>query len=366
MLPVHAPQVLVAPTTPRPARLPSLTGLRFIAAFAVFGFHVHTGGLVDEGPIGTAFAWVFDRGAAGVSFFFILSGYVLAWSARPDDTAAQFWRRRAAKIYPNHLATWVIALVGVMATGAALSVTIAVSNVLLIQAWSPDADVYFGMNTVSWSLACELFFYALFPVLYHGLKRLPGRALWPAALGAMALILLVPVAAQALPETHRYWAIWVLPVARLPEFALGMVLARVVLSGRWPALAIWHTVVLTAVAYVVSRWLPWDFRIVASTAIPLALLIAAVGASDAINRQSFLRSRWAVWLGEISFAFYLLHHLCLRLIAKAVGTEHSALVELAVAMAALGITVVLSWLLYRYLETPAMRRLANPRRAGAR
>lgn len=366
MLPVHAPQVPSARTEPRPARLPSLTGLRFIAAFAVFGFHVHTGGLVDEGPIGTAFEWVFDRGSAGVSFFFILSGFVLAWSARPDDTAARFWRRRAAKIYPNHVATWVIALGGVMATGAALSAKIAVSNLFLVQTWSPDADVYFGMNTVSWSLACELFFYALFPMLYFGLKRLPSRALWPTALGAMALVWLVPVAVQALPEAHRYWAIWVLPVARLPEFVVGMVLARVVLSGRWPALAIWHTVVLTAVAYVASRWLPWEFRIVASTAIPLALLIAAVGASDAINRRTFLRSRWAVWLGEISFAFYLLHHLCLRLVAKAAASDHPALVELALAVAALGVTVLLSWLLYRYVETPVMRRLGTPRRAAAR
>jgi peptidoglycan/LPS O-acetylase OafA/YrhL len=43
--------------------------------------------------------------ATGVSFFFVLSGFVLTWSARPDDIATGFWRRRIARIYPVHLVT---------------------------------------------------------------------------------------------------------------------------------------------------------------------------------------------------------------------------------------------------------------------
>ena len=70
----------------------------------------------------------------------------------------------------------------------------------LRRAWSPNADVYFGLNTVSWSLACEVFFYASFPLLNRVLARLPERRLWTAALIAMGVIWLVPVVALLAPE----------------------------------------------------------------------------------------------------------------------------------------------------------------------
>ena len=88
-----------------PARLPSLTGLRFAAAFLVFGFHAHIEGIVAAGATRDVMDWVFGPGAAGVSFFFVLSGFVLTWSVRPGETAWRFWRRRIAKIYPNHAVT---------------------------------------------------------------------------------------------------------------------------------------------------------------------------------------------------------------------------------------------------------------------
>ncbi len=355
-------QVLQPQVQPSAARLPSLTGLRFIAAFAVFGFHLVTGGFINDGPVGVVFERLFGQGSSGVSFFFVLSGFVLAWSVRPADTARRFWRRRIAKIYPNHLVTWVIAGAALLATSAAVTAGVAVPNLLLLQAWVPDVDVYYGMNTVSWSLSCEAFFYAMFPMLFLGLRRLPVRALWPAAIATMTTIWIIPLAVQVLPEQYRYWAVWVLPVARLPEFVVGMVLARIVLSGAWPRITIWHTVLLTAIAYGAARYVPGEARIVAATAVPLALLIAAVAASDAEGRVTFLRKRWAVFLGEISFAFYLVHHLCLRLLAKATGNDLPLLAEVGLALFALALTTALSWLLYRFVEVPAMRRFGRPPR----
>jgi peptidoglycan/LPS O-acetylase OafA/YrhL len=345
----------------RTAQLDSLTGLRFIAAFTVFGFHVGVGGLVDQGRVGAIQDLIFGQGAAGVSFFFVLSGFVLAWSARASDTAPRFWRRRIAKIYPNHVVTWFIALAALLAAGTTVTLSAALPSLFLLQAWVPDPAVFFGVNTVSWSLSCEVFFYALFPLLYRWIIRIPGRWLWSAAAGALATIWLVPLLVQLLPSSYHYWAIWILPVARLPEFCAGMLLALVVLDGRWPWRRVWPAAVLTAFAYLTCRWLPEDIRIVAASAIPLALLVAAVGAADAAGRPSFLRSRWAVWLGQISFAFYLIHQLTLRLVGRAAGTNHGMLAEFGLALMALAIAVVASWLLYRYVELPGVRLLGRPR-----
>jgi peptidoglycan/LPS O-acetylase OafA/YrhL len=347
------------------SRLPSLTGLRFVAAFLVFGFHVHIEHVIAGGPVRMVMEWVFGPGAVGVSFFFILSGFVLTWSVRPDDTAVRFWRRRVAKIYPNHLVTAVAAIGAAAVTGAGLGVAVVVPNLLLVQAWTPDRRIFFGLNTVSWSLACEVFFYALFPLIHRVLVRVSGRALWPAAAATLALIWLVPVAAQLLPTADRYWAVWVFPLARLPEFVAGMVLARIVREGRWPAVPLWSVVALTVAVYLSSRWLPGDFRLVACTAVPLALLVSAFGATDAAGRRTPLAGRLAVWLGTLSFAFYLVHQLVLRLVVKVAGAGHAAPAGIALALAALVVAIGGSWLLFRCVEQPGMRLIGGSRRNAA-
>ncbi|MGH3417733.1 MAG: acyltransferase family protein, partial [Actinocrinis sp.] len=93
-------------------RLDSLTGLRFLAAALVFFFHgsiefVFANQATQHGYLtGAATA-----GFVGVSFFFVLSGFVLTWSARPNDRARAFWRRRFFKIAPNYVVTYVAALI---------------------------------------------------------------------------------------------------------------------------------------------------------------------------------------------------------------------------------------------------------------
>jgi peptidoglycan/LPS O-acetylase OafA/YrhL len=346
-------------------RLPSLTGLRWIAAFMVFGFHISVVGLVDTGSAGTVMRRVFGQGAVGVSFFFILSGFVLAWSARDSDTSRRFWQRRFAKIYPNHFVTWVPALAVAILAGTTLTVPIVFTNLFLVHAWIPDIDVFYGMNSVSWSLACEAFFYLLFPLLFAGLRRLPPRALWPSTIATMAVIWLIPVAVRILPEDLHYWAIWVFPVSRLPEFVLGILLARVVRAGLWPNVGTVPFMVLAVAGYIASAWLPFGFRIVAGTAIPLALLIAAVAVADVRERPFPLRAKWAVWLGEVSYAFYLLHLLGLRLVAKVFGADHSTVVEIGLVLVTLGAAVFGSWLLYIWVERPGMRIFGPRRRTDA-
>lgn len=341
-------------------RLPSLTGLRFVAAFVVFGFHLSVTGIVG-GNAGVVFQWIFAPGAVGVSFFFILSGFVLTWSARQGDTARRFWRRRFAKIYPNHLATWIPTLVIMLITGTALTPLVAVANVALIQSWFPNERVYYGMNTVSWSLACEMFFYLLFPLLHRGVARLSHRAVSAATVGALSLVWVIPIAAQLMPEDLRYWAIWVFPLARLPEFVSGMLLARTVADGHWPMKRIWPVTTLTVIAYLTSRWIPDDVRIVAFAVVPMALLVAAVGAADAEGRPSLWRSKTAVWLGEISYAFYLVHQLIMRAVVKVFGIPDQVLLGMVIAVGTLALTVLVAWLLFRYVETPGMRLLKEPR-----
>ena len=79
-------------------RLDALTSLRWFAAFAVLLRHV---GQTNAFP-----AFVtrhgLNQGVIGVSFFFVLSGFVLTWSRSDNDTSAAFYQRRFARLYPAY------------------------------------------------------------------------------------------------------------------------------------------------------------------------------------------------------------------------------------------------------------------------
>lgn len=86
----------------RKNHLPSLTGLRFFAASMVVLLHAAQ----RFDPI-SGMTHVVGFGYIGVSFFFMLSGFILAWTAREVDSPMQFYWRRFARVWPLHALTWV-------------------------------------------------------------------------------------------------------------------------------------------------------------------------------------------------------------------------------------------------------------------
>ena len=85
-------------------QLPTLNGLRGIAAVTVFFSHTTLFGFFADERIDDWWYIALSRtGSAALGFFFILSGFVLTWSAPDHEPNRRFWRRRAARILPNHL-----------------------------------------------------------------------------------------------------------------------------------------------------------------------------------------------------------------------------------------------------------------------
>src|SRR3954451_1392554 len=118
------------------ARLDSLTGLRFIAAFAVIVNHSAHGSDWRLTHL-TSLEWVGVMGTLGVPFFFCLSGFVLTWSARPGDRVRDFYQRRFARIYPLHILTWIVSLVALLSAGQYINSNGAVLGSVLLQNWVP-------------------------------------------------------------------------------------------------------------------------------------------------------------------------------------------------------------------------------------
>ncbi|MER5753329.1 acyltransferase [Streptomyces sp. NPDC002088] len=341
--------------------LPSLTGLRWVAALLVFGLHVRNAGYFG-GTGGRILTWGFGAGGTGVSFFFILSGFVLMWSARPGDRALDFWRRRIARVYPVHLVTSALALLMACTLGILATPTPGqgLANVLLVHSWW--RPWWQTLDPVSWSLACEAFFYALFPLLALVLRRLGTRG---SAVLAGASVLAVLILAWHDPHGRLGQQLYSLPAARLPEFVLGAAVARMVVLGRWRGPGLEASLALAIVGYFLVPQVTAGYPTTACTLIGFALLIPAAAVADLRGLPSLWRHRRLVRLGELSFAFYMVHLLVLRAGRSIIGTPRygvpGGLAATAVVFAA---SLGLSWVLYEAVERPARRLLLRSRRAS--
>jgi peptidoglycan/LPS O-acetylase OafA/YrhL len=348
------------------SRLDSLTGIRFIAAFLVFVNHV-SDALMDRGSI---LHEPFQRGGrVGVGFFYVLSGFVLTWAMSAGDGPRAFYQRRVARIVPNHLVTWVLALAIGLGGVATVETDLpgALLSLVLLQSWHPSSDVHFAMNSVSWSISCELFFYATFPFVLPLLRRLSVRRLGAAfVMIAAGIVVVAAISYVALPGQVERWFLYVFPVTRLAEFVLGIIVALLLRAGRWPDVGLYGALAMSFAAIVVLPFVPEAFHYAAVTAVPFSFLIAAAALRDAQGRSTWFMHRALVRLGEWSFAFYLVHELVIR-----VARENADIGGLApaagilVAGVLLGIAVAASGALHRVVERPLERRLRPPRVSAA-
>jgi peptidoglycan/LPS O-acetylase OafA/YrhL len=344
----------------RPSHLPSLTSLRFFAAFAVFSFHASVADpVITGGGLERVLKYLFAGGAAGVSFFFVLSGFVLTWTVRPNDAPRRFWRRRAAKVYPNHIVTWTIVLAALVATHKQVTAGAAAASAGLLQAWIPDQSVYFAVNTPSWSLSCEMFFYLLFPAVIFVLRRLSTDRLRIAAVLFGAAPAALATASQASPDRYAYWELYVFPPVRLVEFCLGVTLAILVRRNAIPRIPVVPAAILAAGALVLAGHVPWRWGFAAVVAIPAAALICATAQRDISGKSAALLHRsWLIRLGEASFALYLVHQIVLRLEPERIK---SSIMGAALLVVIFAFTVAWALAQYRWFEAPLYRRLSKPR-----
>jgi peptidoglycan/LPS O-acetylase OafA/YrhL len=342
----------------------------------VFATHTFAGSVIPPHLLPAPLVSVASvLGYVGVSCFFVLSGFVLTWSRRPDDTARRFWRRRVFKIYPNHLVT----MLGLMLWMVASHIPIVgpIPNLLLLQAWTTDADVTFGID-VSWSLSVEMFFYLSFPMIFALIRRIRPEHLWYCVTTMVLLVFLVPATAAALPATPQlpweptsapqFWFIYVFPVTRALEFIVGMLLAQIVSTGRWIPVPVWAAWAALGAGCVTATALPSHYQIVVATILPLSILIPTLAVSEIKGRPSLLANRAMVWLGNISFAFYLLHSVAVAIVLdglhRLLGNGFSWTFWSATAVATGGLTlgILLSWMLFAIVEVPVQRRFSVSRR----
>jgi peptidoglycan/LPS O-acetylase OafA/YrhL len=219
---------------------PALDGLRVIAAIAVLV--VHVGGETGFAFTGSPASWVVSRGDVGVPIFFVLSGLLLyrPWAraviqGKAVPAARTYLYRRALRILPAY---WVVVIIAlpVLNTAHATSPVAWIQNLGLIQVYDPhpwwSGTGAQGLGQM-WSLAVEVSFYALLPVIAAGLAAWARRGAGADArarrlLGGLAVLAGASYGFAVLEyyPSGQFWLGDTLP-RLLTWFAPGMALAVV-------------------------------------------------------------------------------------------------------------------------------------------
>lgn len=334
-----------------------LTSLRFIFALMVFAAHCYV--------IYPHFShFLYKEGFVGVSFFFVLSGFIIAYNYQrkikcKEVSRREFWVARFARIYPLHLATLILSLL----TGGYLlatnwdTVLIFVSQLFLVHPFVPQMDYFFSFNSPSWSLGCEQLFYFLFPFL----------ALWLGnthrLIGLLALTSFIVIGGMYFTPEEQIRAYWyVNPLTRLPDFLIGMLIFQLydkrvndwsVNRATWLEIG---AIILFVVFYYLGSAgvLPKVYRYSVYYWLPISAVLYVF----AINKgriSRFLSNKYLVIGGEISFAMYLIHLFIIELY-KNTGWSFPWQVVIPILLC---ITISCSLLSFYYFEKPMNKYIRN-------
>jgi peptidoglycan/LPS O-acetylase OafA/YrhL len=356
----------------KPVELRTLTALRFVAAFAIFCFHVriHFSGAV---PFDAAVL----NGAAFMSLFFCLSGFVLSYSyAHQSIDLKTFAVRRLARIAPTYflagaLSIFVIEPGGDTPFAAVCNFALIVALcALFLQAWFPP--LFERVNNGSWSISVEMFLYACFPIALPWMLAAPTKTLWR-TLAISCIAAAAPGAVYVmLGGPYIYYSV---PIYRLPEFVAGCTAGVLFAKGySLPRPLLW-LVIAGALLFISLLEMPHLVVQVHGSFAYIPCFIFIILALASLEREvggAFI-PKILVFLGNASYCFYSFAALVmvpLIMVKQARPDLATVFTGRYVFPAALAALLVISSVVHVFFEEPLRRfistRFATPRDGGRR
>ena len=336
--------------------IPELSAWRFIFLLLIFLHHVEV--------------WPGGGGRAGVAFFFILGGFTLTLGyadrvKKSEFRYEQYLKRRLVKFYPLH---WLILFLFVplnVLCSVPITVKTFIPNFFLLQSFIPIKEFYYSFNSPSWYLCNTVFFAFLFPFIYQRLSEI-RRKQW---MVIAALYIALIVVESFTPEEYWQPILYINPIIRLFDFALGVIMAiayRDVLakesvlkslqSNKWRlylllfvsfAVVIYFSLIGLGVAgYAFAYWLPFIFLIFVTSLI------------SSVSDKNFMNNKVLVSLGGASFAFYMIHSYVICIV-KVISAKAGITNDWIIIPVTLALTIAGSYAITKYFVNPTTRWLSS-------
>ena len=287
-----------------------LQSLRFIFFIMIFLHHYVIDG-AGYFPAG---------GPSGVSFFMILSGFVMSLAYEEKIAAStisygRFISNRIIRLFPLHLlclSAFILISHNSLSESFFLDL---LPNLFLVQSWIPESSYYFSGNALSWFLSDVLFFCLVFPLIAAFVCRSSPKKL--------CIIYFLSLFAYwggvfLIPESYIHAFIYINPVFRLYDFVLGMIIYKIykymmeheMLFTKYSfvkksIVEILSLLILGAFLYMYPYVSP-RISLAAYFWIPSSLLILVFSQGRGIISK-LLSNSFLVNMGNKSFSFYMIH-----------------------------------------------------------
>lgn len=358
-------------------RIDSLQGLRACGFLAIFFSHSVEG--------------YASFGAAGVSIFLILSGFLLTYGYLRRDTALRqpspagnlrFAVQKLKKLYPLHLFTMLLTLCLILLRPGLFSAANeeipvkTVLNLALLQAWAPKSAYYFSLNSVSWYLSTAGFTYLIFPWLLVPLRRMSRpRSAVLALLAVLALEIGLSLAFSRFGSEDTaqwfslHWLTYIFPLFRLLDFTIGALFGFLFLHRlEQPApgfgrrlLASCAECLLILALFLLCRLypsIPQSLRYSAVFLLPSALLIYLLACGTGYLSLILSRKPFQL-IGALSASAFLFHQLVIRALQPWIQTTFPMLKWYVSVLLLLIVTLLLSAVWDRLQQSIEKRRVKS-------
>ena len=366
----------------------SLTGLRFIAVLFVFLYHIQGVFSIPNPHL--------PFGNNAVAFFFVLSGFILTYvyskKLKTRGDVVRFYKNRVARIWPLHFVCLMLFVFFIFgwnySIGSPEQQGHLLTQVFLVQSLVPNAKWIFSQNPVAWSISTEMLFYVLFPLLVI----CSPKSFWRRY---VLIALSTPIVLFGLQYFHNQMlnqnavsfadlttVVHVNPLLRFFEFATGAAVGHVfiksfdqtavrnmwtdtsmevtgigMLIGYW-YLILKHDVFMTLKTHawlgdIFSSWLWFS-----SPVMIFAFIIWTFARSQGIIAR-LMSTKPMVFLGEISFAFYLIHMFVIRILLQNQGMDPERFTGWPAVVFCFVVSIAASTLLFKLVEMPGKKLMLN-------
>jgi peptidoglycan/LPS O-acetylase OafA/YrhL len=299
--------------------IPALTGVRALAAIWVVAGHFSSTWLTLCPALGFLKP-LFYSATLGVDLFFGLSGFILAHNYLEDfqkvspKPYCRFLGMRLARLYPVHLFTLLVLVVGVILGRLAhfqfnaperLHFPEFLQNVFLVHMWKPNVAP--SWNGPAWSISAEWFAYLLFPFLSLAVVKVRSNK---AAIAGVLLPLLLLLATLIVTFAH--------PLLRIAcEFTAGVFLYRLYQNNfahhlNWSGIALGLMVTIVALVYLMHNHDP---------VAPLVVLFVFALSRAQTGIAWVLSLPLSVFIGEVSYSLYMTHDVVRMALKKLIPVE---------------------------------------------
>ncbi len=341
-------------------RIEQLTFSRFLAAISIVVFHF---GMQTPPFNSEVISFLFSQANVGVSYFFILSGFVMiiAYSNRDKVSFIPYMKNRIARIYPVYFIAVILTLAKYVIADDSYSAFAIIGNITMLQSWFPD--IALSLNFPGWSISVEMFFYMVFPFLLNRVfKKISFSKLLiytVAFFTVSQFVFHIGINSSFYqPEpSSNHNLFFYFPLLHLSEFIIGNLAGLFFINKLKDIrknfdLPILLLILATAFFLKYPMGMNYHNGLFAVLFVPMILFLAMnTGYITKIsNRKPF------VFLGEISYGVYILQW-PVRLWLEG-GLRKFGLTDPAVMFYPIVIGIIIAATIsYKYIETPLRKKI---------